>query len=246
MHSTLPPELPEPEPPARPWQFGLRHLLAVMAAVCVAGAAYQWIGPGVLCIAAFAGAMGIAIFAFQRKPLETSVVGIVLLAIMILLPAVSPPYRSMPVPRARCQNNLRHISIALQNYHDVYKSFPPAYVADASGKPMHSWRVLILPFLEQQALYDLYRFDEPWDGPNNSQLAGTILKIFQCPSDGKGSAGQTSYVAVVAPARPGRERKPRSSPTSPTALAIRFSWSRFTTPVSTGWSRGTSTPRRCP
>ena len=98
-----------------------------------------------------------------------------------------------------CQNNLRQILIALQNYHDVYKSFPPAYVTDANGKPMHSWRVLILPFLEQKPMYDLYRFDEPWDGPNNRQLASAGLKLYECPSDGTRGKGQTSYVAVVGP-----------------------------------------------
>ncbi|MCI0358212.1 MAG: DUF1559 domain-containing protein [Planctomycetaceae bacterium] len=98
--------------------------------------------------------------------------------------------------RAACQFNLHEIMVALQNYHDVYHRFPPAYVADANGQPMHSWRVLILPFLEHKPLYDAYRFDEPWDGPNNSKLAGD-LKILMCPSDGTRGTGQTSYVAVV-------------------------------------------------
>jgi hypothetical protein len=64
-------------------------------------------------------------------------------------------------------NNLKQIGLALRNYHDAYGRFPPAYVADGHGPPMHSRRVLILPWLEKREIYDRYRFDEPWDGPNN-------------------------------------------------------------------------------
>jgi len=200
MHTTLPPELPEPEPAARPWQYSLRHLLAVMAAVCVAGAGYQWIGPGVLCFVAFAAAAWMFFVAIERRPGATVAVIVALVGIFLLLslPAVVPPGPRRIAKRASCQSNLKQISLALQNYHDVYHSFPPAYVADANGKPMHSWRVLILPFLEYKPLYDQYRFDEPWDGPNNSQLA-VDLKILMCPADGNRGKGQTSYVAVVGP-----------------------------------------------
>ena len=52
--------------------------------------------------------------------------------------------------RVQCCIHLKQIALSLHNYHDVYKAFPPAFVADASGKPVHSWRVLILPFLGQE------------------------------------------------------------------------------------------------
>ncbi len=68
---------------------------------------------------------------------------------------------------------------------------------------MHSWRVLILPYLNEQDLYDEYRFDEPWDGPHNRQLADRIPVCLQCPSfarsqdhHGLETARFTSYVAV--------------------------------------------------
>jgi hypothetical protein len=116
--------------------------------------------------------------------------------VALLLPAVQAAREA--ARRSSCQNNLKQIALALHNYNDVYGSLPPAYVADENGKPMHSWRVLILPFLEQQALYDQYKFDEPWDGPNNSRLAQTIVSVYGCPSEGQLSAN-TSYVAVVGP-----------------------------------------------
>jgi prepilin-type processing-associated H-X9-DG protein len=64
---------------------------------------------------------------------------------------------------------------------------------------MHSWRVLILPFLEQKPLYDQYRFDEPWDGPNNRQLADKIVRIYSCDTDHPKPSTETSYVAIVGP-----------------------------------------------
>lgn len=84
---------------------------------------------------------------------------------------------------SQCRNNLRQIVLALHNYHDVYNSFPPAYVADEDGRPMHSWRVLILPFLDEKELHEQYRFDEPWDGSNNSKLVGVIPDGLRCPSE---------------------------------------------------------------
>src|SRR5205823_4350421 len=77
----------------------------------------------------------------------------------------------------------------------------------------HSWRVLILPFLEQKQFYDEYRFDEPWDGPHNSQLANRLLDVFNCPTEnhetGRKTTPMTSYVAVVGPetAWPGKQTR---------------------------------------
>jgi prepilin-type processing-associated H-X9-DG protein len=97
-------------------------------------------------------------------------------------------------------NNLKQIGLALQSYHDTYKCFPPAYVADADGKPMHSWRVLLLPFFEEaglKRLYESYDFSEPWNGPHNSELSVEFPILF-CPSE-EGDFLNTSYVAVVGP-----------------------------------------------
>ena len=105
--------------------------------------------------------------------------------------------------RSQCMNNLRQIGLALHNYHEKYECFPPPYVADSNGRPMHSWRVLILPYLDQAPLYGKYRFDEPWDGPNNRKLADAILAVYNCPSDDHGqntnATTMTNYVAIVGP-----------------------------------------------
>lgn len=134
------------------------------------------------------------------------VAGCGLLAVLIAGPALF--MGSMFVPavlgaaaatsKQKCANNLSKLTLALTQYHDVYQSFPPPYIADSKGRPIHSWRVLILPFLDQKSLYQQYRFDEPWDGPNNHLLHDTALAIFQCPAHAKTQpSAETNYVAVV-------------------------------------------------
>ncbi|MEX2560939.1 MAG: DUF1559 domain-containing protein, partial [Pirellulales bacterium] len=116
----------------------------------------------------------------------------------MLVAPIGPVSRQSPW-RSNCAIQLRQIGLALQHYHDRYGSFPPAYVPDAAGKPMHSWRVLILPYLGHKRLYARYNFNEPWNGPNNRLLAKGIAEIFRCPSDDPAKPAETSYVAVVGP-----------------------------------------------
>lgn len=84
--------------------------------------------------------------------------------------------------RSGCNCKLKQFGLALHNYHDVHGTFPPAFVLGPDGQKWHSWRVLILPQLEQSPLYAAYRFDEPWDGPNNRKLIEKMPEIFACPS----------------------------------------------------------------
>jgi prepilin-type processing-associated H-X9-DG protein len=100
--------------------------------------------------------------------------------------------------RMSCQNNLKHIALALHNYEEVYHCLPPAYTVDASGKPLHSWRTLILPYLEQKWLYEKIDLTKPWDDPANKAAYDTKVSAYQCPS-AKHPVGQTSYLAVVGP-----------------------------------------------
>lgn len=101
--------------------------------------------------------------------------------------------------RAQCFNNLKQIQLALQDYHQLYGVFPPAYVADASGRPMHSWRVLILPLLDRADLYGQYDFAEPWDGPHNIKLLDRMPVVYACPSRPPGPTSITSYLAIGGP-----------------------------------------------
>lgn len=126
------------------------------------------------------------------------------LSVFILVALFLPTVGSRtPSKRSQCKFNLMQIGLALSNYHDVFGSFPPAYIPDEYGRPMHSWRVLILPWLDQGPLYNQYRFDEPWDGPNNRKLHGAVVAVYQClsdPADSKSAEKNfTSYVAVIGP-----------------------------------------------
>jgi prepilin-type processing-associated H-X9-DG protein len=97
-----------------------------------------------------------------------------------------------------CQNNLKQIALALHNYEEVYHCLPPAYTVDANGKPLHSWRTLILPYLEQLPLYEKIDLTKPWDDPANKAAYDTKVSTYKCPS-ASGSLTNTAYLAVVGP-----------------------------------------------
>jgi hypothetical protein len=80
----------------------------------------------------------------------------------------------------------------------VYKCFPPAVTTDKDGKPMHSWRVMILPFVEQKPLYDMYNRKEPWDSPTNRGVTAISFPVYRCPSD-NGPPLETNYVMITGP-----------------------------------------------
>jgi type II secretory pathway pseudopilin PulG len=101
--------------------------------------------------------------------------------------------------RMQSANNLKMIAIALHNYHDTWNSFPPVYHCDAAGTPVHSWRMLITPFIDQGPLYNSYNVAEPWNGPNNSKLGAPMPAVYRSPFQRSGSTQFTSYVAIVGP-----------------------------------------------
>ena len=128
------------------------------------------------------------------------VVGCLGVLFVILLPAPQQP--TCDRQRAPCKNNLHQIGLALHNYHHSYNSFPPAFVIGPDGTPWHSWRALILPFLGEKELAEKYRFDEPWNGPNNSKLLDPRPTVFACrvyDSVPHVRKSHTNYLAVVGP-----------------------------------------------
>ena len=189
--------LPITETESKPLQFSLRQMLIFTVWISVGLALLSQIGTvwGFWLWMIFS--VGLSTYALRYGRMDVAVLGIGLSVCVAGFGVVS--LVSCGDGRAGwCRNNLRQIGIALHNYHDTYGSFPPAYVADATGRPMHSWRVLILPFLEEEALYDRYDFSEPWDGPNNRLLATAMPKIYGCPSDGSAwPTGCTSYVGII-------------------------------------------------
>lgn len=119
------------------------------------------------------------------------VITIIGILISLLLPAVQAAREA--ARRAQCQNNLKQIALALHNYHNTYKIFPPSSVwrpGDAAdiqrlNNPnlRENWVILILPFLEQQALRDAFDLSRPIPDPVNERPRSMMLSVMLCPSD---------------------------------------------------------------
>lgn len=130
---------------------------------------------------------------------------LVLLVLIVLVTGAGLALRSAfrafdaRMRREVCAQQLHKLAVALQNYADENSVYPPAIVRDAKGKPMHSWRVLILPYLgkDEEELHKEYHYDEPWNGPRNHELAGRMPAAYRCPEDPGALDFQTSYVAIV-------------------------------------------------
>jgi hypothetical protein len=91
------------------------------------------------------------------------------------------------------------IGSAIEQYYEEKGHYPPAMSFDETGKPLHSWRVLILPYLgpRSQELAKRVKYDEPWNSVENSKLVSEIPLVYQCPEDEDALLGETSYLAVV-------------------------------------------------
>ena len=97
--------------------------------------------------------------------------------------------------RTNAMNNLRQIALAMHNYHDVYRKFPPAASRGKDGRPLLSWRVHVLPFLEQGPLYEKFKLDEPWDSAHNKTLIEKMPQVYAAPGHERLAAtGKTVYV----------------------------------------------------
>jgi hypothetical protein len=99
--------------------------------------------------------------------------------------------------RMQSTNNLRQLGLAMHNYNDTFGSLPPRAVFNKDGKPLLSWRVMILPFIEQENLYKQFHLDEPWDSEHNKKLLAQMPKTYQLP--GSKETEKTFYQAFVGP-----------------------------------------------
>jgi prepilin-type processing-associated H-X9-DG protein len=91
------------------------------------------------------------------------------------------------------------IAMAIAMYEGDRGRLPTAAHPTREGLPPRSWRVAILPYLGHRDLYEAYRADESWNGPNNRQLVSRMPAIYACPEDGDPTSGETRYVAVRGP-----------------------------------------------
>jgi len=104
---------------------------------------------------------------------------------LTLLVLSQAPAQVAPDPRVQavaCVNNEKQIGLAIHDYIARHGSFPPAFSQDKAGKPLLSWRVLILPYLDREALYKEFHLDEPWHSPHNKALIAKMPATYRCPS----------------------------------------------------------------
>jgi hypothetical protein len=125
--------------------------------------------------------------------------GVVLCAGVVAILLLPLGFRGMASANGRTQDNLKQIMLALHSYHDTWQQFPPAVVKDTAGKPLYSWRVLILPYLGQQALYDRFDKTKAWDDPANQAISNTLVPTYQSPLDGTLGPSGASYFVIVGP-----------------------------------------------
>lgn len=110
----------------------------------------------------------------------------------LLLPAVQAAREA--ARRMSSSNNIKQILLAMLNYEAAYKRLPPRAITDADGNPLLSWRVTILPFIEENALYNEFHLDEPWDSEHNIKLLDRMPAIYHHPSHPP-SKNMSSYLA---------------------------------------------------
>jgi prepilin-type processing-associated H-X9-DG protein len=102
--------------------------------------------------------------------------------------------------RTRSQNNMKQIGLAFHNYNDTYAMLPAQAICDQNGKPLLSWRVAILPFIEQDQLYKQFKLDEPWDSEHNKKLIALMPETYKLPGDKvKHELASTYYQVFVGP-----------------------------------------------
>jgi Protein of unknown function (DUF1559) len=113
----------------------------------------------------------------------------------LLLPAVQSARQA--ARRVQSSNNLKQLSLAMLNFESAHKKFPSTVVVEkASGKPLLSWRVAILPYIEQAELYDQFHLEEAWDSPHNIKLIDKMPAVFKHPNR-QLKPGHTIYVVPV-------------------------------------------------
>jgi RNA polymerase sigma factor (sigma-70 family) len=101
--------------------------------------------------------------------------------------------------RTRSAQNFKQVGVALLGYHDAYGCFPAPAIYDKNGKALLSWRVALLPYLDQEKLYKRFRLDEPWDSPHNKKLLAEMPSVFAPAATPSGDPGRTFYQAFVGP-----------------------------------------------
>lgn len=109
-----------------------------------------------------------------------AIAGMILLAVVLLLPAVEISREA--ARRTQSKNNLKVIGLALANYHSTYRIWPSGGTFDPDGHALHGWGIQLFPYLEASPLYTHIDFKQPWDAPHNAGCFAIRLTVFINPS----------------------------------------------------------------
>ncbi len=107
--------------------------------------------------------------------------------------------------RNECRDQMQRITLGLLLHNAEQGRLPPAFSLDAGGRPLHSWRVLLLPYLENEEAAELYaaiRLDEPWDSEHNRQYHDRCPALYRCPARGNRThspilPSETTYSVIL-------------------------------------------------
>jgi prepilin-type processing-associated H-X9-DG protein len=180
------------------------YFIQLVVLTLIAAAILQWRLPS----PAAGGCPRSAMLLVVARVVKTCLLTVLFLASAALLYGILTIDEREAYRRSHCRHNLMQIGLAMHNYHDQWKCFPPAYTTDQAGQPLHSWRVLLLPYLDEQrpeGLYEQLNLDEPWDSPANRKALDSVETpyAYRCPSDpetyGADSPRETSYAMLVGP-----------------------------------------------
>jgi len=136
---------------------------------------------------------GIAMVRHSSVPLGGGVATALPIAASLMVPA---GFRAQLAAKEIQEiNHLKQIGLAMHNYAAAHNHFPPAVITDDDGKPLYSWRVAILPYIEQNAMYEEFHLDEPWDSEHNKKFLDKMPAIYASPL-AELPEGKTRYVVL--------------------------------------------------
>lgn len=142
---------------------------------------------------------GFASEQYYSVPLSVDVASVSPVTVALLLPAIQAARET--ARRNMTSNNLKQQMLAMLNHEALHRTFPAAAISDKQGKRLLSWRVKLLPLLEEEALYKEFHLDEPWDSEHNRKLIQRMPAVYADPSNPQlAEAGKTRYLVPTGPA----------------------------------------------
>ena len=164
-------------PSSEPIKFSMRWIFYGLAVIASSLATFG--EDGIL----FGVAVLVVWFLSYRLRTEGPIaLGFIIVGLLVWLLPISPLFDepSNREQSLRCMLKMKQLEIAIESYRTANGWYPPVFTTDKEGNRRHSWRVLLLPYLEEQMVHAQYRFDESWDSMTNSKLLEFTPEVYRC------------------------------------------------------------------